>query len=223
MHPPSPPHLEHLGEEARSDPLAAEVIQARQGGHGAAQGPVGGRPDPVGSVDAVQGGLCLSLLLRGDPLRLHLGRPGRRKRRLRWKACGVSDPARLLFTFSSVCYEATARGLFEEEEEGFLGAATAIGRIPGAWKGGAVSSAAVRGAGSVRTVREVCHAAGVRGGAAWLLVAEMRRRSTPPAVRKAAAPLLAPPMEAGFRRTHGAASRALQPMASEEGASRGGR
>lgn len=72
-------HLEHLREEPRSDLLAAEVVQAGQRGHGAAQGPVGRRPDAVGPVHAVHGRLRLSLLLRRDPLRLHLGWPGRKE------------------------------------------------------------------------------------------------------------------------------------------------
>lgn len=88
-------HLEHLWEEASADLLAGEVIQAGQAGHGAAQGPVRGRPDPVGPVDAVHGRLCLPLRL--DPLRLHL-HPGRR-----WEEDVGSvrsyNPARLLFTF----------------------------------------------------------------------------------------------------------------------------
>lgn len=75
------PYLEHLGEEACADLLAVEVVEAGQAGHGAAQGPVGGRSDPVGPVNAVHGRLCVSPLLLLDPLRLHLhlGRPGRRK------------------------------------------------------------------------------------------------------------------------------------------------
>lgn len=75
--PPLPPsHLEHLGEEARSDLLPVEVVQASEAGDGAAQGPVRRRPDPVGSVDAVQRRLGVPRLLR---LQLHLS--GRRRTR----------------------------------------------------------------------------------------------------------------------------------------------
>ena len=112
-------HLEHLGEEPCSDLLAAEVVQAGQAGHGAAQGPVRGRSDPVGSVDAVHGRLCVSLLLQLDPLRLHLhlGRPGTRRRRWRWRRRRrrrrtvrvVQNPARLLFTFPMSVRPAAAR------------------------------------------------------------------------------------------------------------------
>lgn len=50
-------YLEHLGEEARADFLAEEVVNARQAGHGAPQRPVRGRPHAVGGVDAVHGQL----------------------------------------------------------------------------------------------------------------------------------------------------------------------
>lgn len=47
-------YLEDLGEEARADLLAEEVVDASQTGHGAPQGSVGGRADAVGRVDAVE-------------------------------------------------------------------------------------------------------------------------------------------------------------------------
>lgn len=47
-------YLEDLREEARANLFAEEVIDAGQAGHGAPQGSVRGRPDPVGSVDAVE-------------------------------------------------------------------------------------------------------------------------------------------------------------------------
>lgn len=47
-------HLEDLREEARTNLLTEEVINAGQAGYGTAQGPVRGWPDPVGSVDAVE-------------------------------------------------------------------------------------------------------------------------------------------------------------------------
>lgn len=50
-------YLEDLREEAWTDLLTEEVIDAGQAGHGAPQGPVWGRADPVGRVDAVEGRL----------------------------------------------------------------------------------------------------------------------------------------------------------------------
>lgn len=47
-------YLEDLGEESRADLLAEEVVDASQTGHGAPQGSVRGRADPVGRVDAVE-------------------------------------------------------------------------------------------------------------------------------------------------------------------------
>lgn len=107
-------HLEHLGEEPRTDLLAAEVIYSGQGGHGAAQGPVGGRSDPVGSMNVVHGRFSLSLLLMHDPLRLHLrlGRPGRRRRRREEDLGSLrslkSSPTTVYI--SHVRYKATAQG-----------------------------------------------------------------------------------------------------------------
>lgn len=47
-------YLKDLGEEARANLLTEEVVDAGQAGHGAPQGSVRGRADPVGSVDAVE-------------------------------------------------------------------------------------------------------------------------------------------------------------------------
>lgn len=50
-------YLEDLREEAWTNFLTEEVINAGQAGHGAPQGSVRGRADPVGSMDAVEGRL----------------------------------------------------------------------------------------------------------------------------------------------------------------------
>lgn len=47
-------YLEDLREEARADLFAEEVVDARQAGHGASEGPVRRRAHPVGRVDAVE-------------------------------------------------------------------------------------------------------------------------------------------------------------------------
>jgi len=46
--------LEDLREEARTYLLTEEIVAARQTGHSAPQGSVGGRADPVGCVDTVE-------------------------------------------------------------------------------------------------------------------------------------------------------------------------
>lgn len=106
-------HLKHLREEPSSDLLTGEVIYTSKAGHGAAQGPVRGRPDAVGPVDAVHRRLQRSLLLRLNPrrLQLHLWRR-RRRRRVKDVGC-VRTLKSSPFTvyISHVCSKATERRL----------------------------------------------------------------------------------------------------------------